>query len=159
MKTLIAKILIIVGIAGSLAACSSNDDWEALPTPITDFLSEYFPLQAVSSCGESDGVWHVKLRNSVAITFDDRYKWTSINGYGNTLPEMLLFDELPPALYAYLQELSLTKEVYSMTRDNFVYHVTLLDSSVTYTISTGVVTPDVPASSAISQLRMKQRKN
>ena len=157
MKTFLAKIMIFLGLIAGSAACSS-ENWETIPKPIADFLTEYFPLQAVSNCGYSDDVWHVKLRNSVALTFDDRYKWTSINGYGNTLPETLLFDELPPALYAYLQELSLTDGVYSVKRDNYVYNITLLDSSVTYTIATGIVTPDVPASSTIAHLRMKQRE-
>ena len=155
MRTLLIKILFLASLVAGATACSS-DTWEDVPGPIADFLTDYFPLQPVDNCGYSDDVWHIKLHNSAALTFDERYKWISVNGYGNTLPPMFLFDELPPALYAYLQELSLTGGVYSVTRDNFNYHVMLLDSSVTYTISTGVVTPDVPASSAIAQLGMKK---
>lgn len=157
MRTLFIKILILLGLATGAASCSS-DTWEDVPGPISSFLSDYFPLQPVSDCGFTDSVWHIKLRNSTALTFDDRYKWVSVNGYGEPLPEMFLFDELPPALYAYLQELSLTNGVYSVTRDSYTYNVLLLDSSVTYTITTGIVSPDMPASSAKAQLGMKKRE-
>lgn len=151
MKRFTTYITLILTILFVTPGCTSND-WEDVPTPIAQFLSQYFPLQAVSQCTETDGVYHVKLRNSMSLLFGSNYKWTSINGYGETLPETLLFDELPPALYNYLQELSLTNDVYSVTRDAFTYNITLLDSSITYTIATGIVTPDQPVSTAIAQL-------
>lgn len=154
MKRFITYITFIASLLFVLPGCSSSE-WEDVPTPIAQFLSEYFPLQAVSQCSEVDDVYHVKLRNSTSLIFGSNYKWTSINGYGNPLPETLLFDQMPPALYNYLQELSLTDQVYSATRDHFTYNITLLDSSITYTIATGIVTPDIPVSTAIAQLSMQ----
>ncbi len=136
-------------LSTAITGCASNDR-ENVPGPVAQFLSEYFPLQAVTECSYDDNTYHVKLRNSFSLIFDDRYHWISINGYGNTLPEMFLFDELPPALYNYLQELSLTTQVYAVTHDRFVYHAMLLDSSITYTIATGIVTPDKPTSTPLS---------
>ena len=145
MRHLFADIILYAILLALPSACASND-WEDVPGPVARFLSQYFPLQAVTQCSYQNDIYHVKLRNSAALTFDDRYKWTSVNGYGNTLPEMFLFDQLPPALYNYLQELSFTTQVYAVTRDSFVYNVMLPDHSVTYTIATGIVTPDKPAS-------------
>lgn len=138
MKTLLVKIALIATILFFFIGCGS-DEIESVPKPIATFLSEYFPLQPVSQYGFDGNTYHVKLRNSSALTFDNTYKWVSVNGYGNTLPEIFLFDELPPALYAYLQDISLTNEVYSVTRDGVTYNVMLLDHSVTYIIATGEV--------------------
>lgn len=154
MKNILTHITIILSLVIGATACSSSD-WDELPAPIATFVNEYFPAQEVSQYRQDGDTYHVKLHNSVALTFDARYSWTSVNGYGNTLPQMFLFDQMPPALYAYLQELSLTDQVYSVKRDSFTYNVSLLDSSVTYTIDTGIVTPDnTPSTSAIAQLRM-----
>lgn len=138
--TIIIPILIAVA-AWAMPGCSSTQ-WDDVPQPITSFLDEYFPEQAVADYRYDGSTYHIKLRNSAALTFNEQYAWTSVNGYGNTLPEMFLFDQLPPALYAYLQELSLTDQVYSVTRDNIDYNVVLLDSSVRYNIDTSVVTPE-----------------
>ncbi len=147
MRHLFTNMILCVILLTIKSGCASND-WENVPGPVAQFLSQYFPLQAVTQCNYQNDTYHVKLRNSSALTFDDRYKWTSVNGYGNTLPEMFLFDQLPPALYNYLQELSFTTQVYAVTRDSIVYNVMLSDHSVTYTIATGVVTPDKPESTS-----------
>lgn len=158
MKKHITRFIIFLSVIVGATACESND-WADVPQPVARFLNEYFPLQNVSECTHTEDGYHVKLHNSIALTFDQDYSWTSVNGYGNTLPEMFLFDQLPPALYAYLQDLSLTNQVYSVTRDKFDYKVALLDYSVTYSIDSGTVTPDKPNdSTAISQLRMMQGK-
>lgn len=140
IHTIIAPFILAI-VAFMLPRCSSTE-WDDVPQPITSFLNEYFPEQAVSDYRYDGSTYHVKLRNSAALTFDENYSWTSVNGYGNILPEIFLFDQLPPALYSYLQELSLTNQVYSVTRDNIDYRVLLLDSSVTYDIDTGIVTTD-----------------
>lgn len=145
-----------LGLVLSATACEKSE-WNNVPEPISRFLTEYFPLQNISQYTITETGYHVKLHNSVALTFDSDCSWTSINGYGNTLPEMFLFDQLPPALYAYLQELSLTGQVYSVTRNKIDYTVALLDYSVTYSIETGDITPDKPTeSTTIAQLGMMQ---
>ncbi|MDE7473060.1 MAG: hypothetical protein K2M68_05680 [Muribaculaceae bacterium] len=156
MKKHITRFLIFLSVILGTTACESND-WADVPSPVASFLHEYFPLQNVSECNHTEDGYHVKLHNSVAITFDRDYSWTSVNGYGNTLPEMFLFDQLPPAMYAYLQDLSLTRQVYSVTRDKFDYKVALLDYSVTYSIDRGTVTPDnTDNSTTVSELGMMQ---
>lgn len=158
MKKHITRLILFLSVILGVTACESTD-WADVPEPVAKFINEYFPLQNVSECTHTDTGYHVKLHNSAALTFDTDYKWTSVNGYGNTLPEMFLFDQLPPALYAYLQDLSLTGQVYSVTRDKFDYKVALLDYSVTYDIDSGTVTPDRPdESTAVAQLSMMQRE-
>lgn len=120
-------------------SCSGNDEWNQLPEPIAEFISQYFPQEGVSSTGYNGTTYHVKLKNSAGLSFDNAYKWVSINGYGSTLPAILLFDQLPPALYEYLQENEYTEQVYSVTRDASAYTISLANSIVTYNISTGKV--------------------
>ena len=53
------------------------------------------------------------------------------------LPQVMLFDQLPPRLYAYLQDSQQLDSVFGMERDSKRYVLTLLDSTLTYDISTG----------------------
>ncbi|MDE6081040.1 MAG: PepSY-like domain-containing protein [Muribaculaceae bacterium] len=91
----------------------------------------------------------VRLRNSVMLTFDKQNNWQSVNGYGSTLPQMFLFDQLPPALYQYLQEMESVNGVYGVVRDSRLYRVELKNQSLLYNISDGSIT--IPANPA--QLR------
>ncbi len=52
----------------------------------------------------------------------------------------MLFDQLPPKLYDYLQETEQLNSVFSMERDKDYYTLTLLDSMLRYTIATGAMT-------------------
>jgi hypothetical protein len=74
------------------------------------------------------------------MTFNSSYSWTNINGYGSALPQVLLFDQTPPALYQYLQATECLDEVYDMSRDTINYYLTLLNSSITYNISSEQIT-------------------
>lgn len=73
------------------------------------------------------------------MIFDSSYAWSSIDGEGATLPQVLLFDELPPALYQYLEETESLNSVYRLDRDARQYEVGLFDSALTYTIATGEI--------------------
>ncbi len=142
MKRFIKSVLyitaILIGVT-AMQSCDSDTAWDEVPTPITEFLSQYFPGQGVSDYGSSDNVYHVKLRNSAALSFDSNYSWISVNGYGETLPTVFLFDQLPPALYEYIQGIDSLDDVYSVSRDARHYTVSLLDNSLIYTIATDSV--------------------
>lgn len=122
------------------AGCNSNSTWDELPSEISQFISRYFPEQGVSDFGESDGIYHVKIRGGAALSFNREYQWTTINGYGSTLPQMLLFDQLPPALYEYIQSLGALEQVYSLHRDPSSISVSLLSSTLTYDRRTARIT-------------------
>lgn len=140
MKRPIINILLSLIAAVALVACHSNDLWDSLPEPIARFVSQYFPNTAVSDYSATDGNYHVKLSGAPSLTFDSNYEWTDINGRGNTLPEVLLFDRLPPALYNYLSETERLDRVYSMSRDAHTYTVVTSDTTLSYNIDTGRIT-------------------
>ncbi|MDE6084922.1 MAG: hypothetical protein K2G40_00775 [Muribaculaceae bacterium] len=140
MKTFITSIVLFLSAMAGLTACTSDNDYNnEVPQPVQEFLSEYFPGQDVSGYSNNGDTYRVKLKNSCAISFDSHYKWITVNGYGATLPEIFIFDQMPPALYSYLQELDVVADVYSVTRDDSTYTVNLLDSTVIYDINTGMV--------------------
>lgn len=136
-RILIYAILIFT--VTTLPSCHSAE-WGDVPSEITEFLSKYFPEQEISDFGSTDDGYHVRLKNSVAVTFNNNCAWLSVNGYGETLPQMFLFDELPPVLYAHLQELEELNNVYAVSRDTKSYFVRLLDSDLNYTISNDEIT-------------------
>lgn len=136
MKTLLSFLTCILVMTTSVS-CSHNSDWVELPLPIAEFVSRYFPGQGVEDYGQTNDVYHVRLRNSAALSFNANYSWITVNGYGGTLPEMFLFDQLPPALYEYIQGISRLNFVYSVHRDKTTYSVNMLDNAVVYNIRTG----------------------
>ncbi len=141
MKNPVNSLLIVLlGAILVFGACSS-DALEDTPTAVSRFITQYFPNQRVKSYTEtSDGGHKAVLDNSATIIFDDDNKWIEIDGEGSTLPEVLLYDQLPPELYSYLQATEQTGGVYAVTRDNFYYKLTMIDTVITYTISTGSIT-------------------
>lgn len=135
------RFLILISLlAGICFQSCHNSVWDEMPAPIVEFVSRYFPEQDVAEYGSTDDGYHVRLRNSAAITFNNSYRWMSINGYGGTLPQMLLFDELPPALYEHLQAIEELNNVYAVSRDTRNYFVRLLDSDLNYNIATDEIT-------------------
>lgn len=131
--------------ACSLGSCKNNDDYNALPGKIADFVSRYFPGQRVASYTHSGVNYHVRIDNGPGLTFGENYGWTAIDGYGMPLPQVMLFDQLPPRLYAYLQDSQQLDSVFGMERDSKRYVLTLLDSTLTYDISTGELSGTPPS--------------
>lgn len=124
--------------------CSSTE-WEELPDPIAEFVAQYFPGDGVEHYGNSDGTYYVELKGSAGMSFDSNYSWITVNGRGMPLPQVFLFDQLPPALYEYVQEAESVNAVYSVSRSSRTYDVTLADSNLTYDILTKEVKQEYPA--------------
>ena len=70
-----------------------------LPDDISSFSSQYFPGQRVSDYSESDDGKRMELANGATIIFNDDNDWVTIDGNGSRLPEVLVCDQLPPALF------------------------------------------------------------
>ncbi len=121
----------------------SDTIWDDLPSQVSDFISRYYPGQTISSEEWRGDVYHVKMKSGETMAFDKNLSWLSINGYGATLPQMFLFDELPPALYEYLQSTESLASVYRVERDSHEYLVELLNSTVIYNIKNGSITVPV----------------
>lgn len=137
---------LIFGLIITIFSCSDSL-WDDLPEPVSNFITKYFPGQAIESEGWNDDstIYTVKLRGSDMITFDKILSWRSVNGRGGTVPQMFLFDELPPALYEYLQAMETLKDVYRVERTDSSITVELLASTVIYDLKNGKIT--VPDSS------------
>nr|MBD5376867.1 hypothetical protein [Bacteroides sp.] len=122
-----------------LGGCSSNL-WDEMPSPISSFISQYFPGQSLSGFSDTpDGGHRVDLTNGASVTFDINDSWTILDGNGKTLPEVAIYDLLPPALYEYLEEMGATDGVYKMSRTSSVYIVTLVDTYLTYDVDSGAI--------------------
>lgn len=134
--TILAPLLVAILIIG---ACS-NSVWDELPSAISSFISEYFPGMGVSSYSEDEDSYRVQVRNGASLIFDKEYHWTEVEGNGVPLPEVFMYDQLPPALYNYLQGIEQQAGVYGVKRDKDYYKLTMHDTVITYDISTGKIT-------------------
>ena len=134
--TLAAAILCMAA-----TACSNNDNlYDSLPKEIGDFVSQYFSGYGIENYSHSGSTYHVRLKNGPGLTFGADQRWEAINGYGMPLPQVLVYNELPPALFSYLQETENTENVFAMERDGFTYTTVLLDQTLYYDIATDVIT-------------------
>ena len=139
--------LMLVLLSGVLASCSEDGvDLSDLPEQVSSFVSKYYPGVEVDRWVNSSGKSTVYLRNSATIVFGNTAdkSWISIDGNGGTLPQMLVYDQTPTALYRYIEENNAVNGVYSMTRDSKEYKVVLLNSRVTYDIASGKVSQNFP---------------
>lgn len=137
----------LVLMSATFASCSDDGvDTSNLPEQISSFISKYYPGVEVDRWVNASGKATIYLRNSATIVFDNTEdkNWASIDGNGGTLPQMLVYDQTPAALYRYIEENNAVNGVYSMSRNSKEYKVVLLNSRVTYDIATGKVTQNYP---------------
>ena len=140
MKHILKYIWVILAVI--LTNCSNGNLYDEMPSEIQTFISQYFPNAPLESFTSSDNTYTVTLKSSATLTFDSDCKWIKLNGNGSTLPQVLLFDDFPPALYEYLQETENTNNVYVAARNPKIYTVELHDYTITYDIATGEITGD-----------------
>lgn len=129
----------ILGVLLALGACSTNL-WDELPQQISAFISQYFPGVGIKSYKDTDTDFRVNIDNGASLVFDKEYQWTEIDGNGARLPEVLVYDQLPPAFFNYLQGINAQNNVFMLMRDSHFYKVTTSDTVITYTIATGKIT-------------------
>lgn len=119
------------------SGCSHVELWNELSPGAAGFITEYYPSSELVSVTKSGGTIHVRIDNGPGLTFTDDGEWISVDGYGLPLPQVMLFDQLPPRMYAYLQETEQLNDVFRMSRDKEIYTVSLLKSDLTYNTDTG----------------------
>ncbi len=129
-------LIITVFVGG----CHNAELWDEMPEEISQFITRYFPGSQLEDYGHGNDSYHVRLDNGPGLTFDNEFAWTAINGYGMPLPQVLLFDRLPPRMYNYIQETEQLNGVFAISRDNITYTATLIDNTITYNIRTGTLT-------------------
>lgn len=135
------KLFAVLLIFALFTACKDSE-YTALPDKIASFVTQYFPGYSVDSYSNTGSLYHVRLKNGPGLTFNHDQDWISINGYGLTLPQVLLFDQLPPDLYVYLEETENTENIFSVERDGFAYTLVLLNETIKYDIATSKITVD-----------------
>ncbi|MDO4319206.1 MAG: PepSY-like domain-containing protein [Bacteroidales bacterium] len=135
MKHIYSLIFILFAC---LTSCQDSDNYRSLADPVATFVSQYWPNADIESYTHpTSGSYIVIIKNGPKIVFDSSMSWTEIDGNGMPLPQVLLYDQLPSPLYRYLEETENTSSVFMLERTPRQYSVTLLNSSLTYDISTG----------------------
>ncbi len=130
----------VIALVTVLAGCSNNDLYDEMPRQIQMFISQYFPNSSLESFVSTDRTYRAIIKDGPGMTFNADCKWISVNGYGEVLPQVLLYDQLPPDLYQYLQETENTHNTFSISRNGDSYTVALLDYTLSYDIATGRIT-------------------
>ncbi len=132
--------LVLAILVLPMAACEEDGYLDELPKKIATFVTQHYPGVEVKEYTVTVDTYHVRLAGGPGLTFDKDCNWLAVNGYGEALPQVMLFDNLPPALYEYLQTGSLTSEVLSMERTSRLYTLVLVDTTIYYDIDTGKIT-------------------
>lgn len=142
----ISLIIVVSGVA--LCGCPSNV-WNELPDNISSFIARYYPGQGVSDYTVTDDGSRVEMSNGAILVFDSKDNWTTIDGNGSRLPEVLAYDQLPPALFQYLKETGNADASYKIERTSSTYIITLEDTYITYDVDSSTVTyPTAPQASS-----------
>lgn len=140
MKKFYLCSFILVCILCICASCSENDSlYNDMPAPIRSFIAKYYPNTAVESYDHTASNYVVRLKNSGGITFNSAYEWESVNGYGERLSQVFLYDQLPPALYSYIQETERLDDVMFVERSPRMYTLGMVDNLITYNVETDAI--------------------
>lgn len=144
MKRNSLTAILLLAIIIFMGACGEGNAYDELPKPIAEFVSQYFPFGEVEEYNVAkDGSSTVYIRNGSTLSFDAECDWTDINGNGSVLPADFLYDQLPPALYNYIESLEFTNNVYRVSRSADVVKVEFKDTYVQYDDATKTITyPD-----------------
>jgi hypothetical protein len=129
------KLLLIAICACLLQSCTNDDIPGQVPSEISQFIAQYYPSYSYESYQKTSSAYTIKLKSGPCLIFNSKQKWTEVNGNGETLTQYFLFDQLPPAVYEYLQETENLGNVYAVTRSTTEYSISLFDSVLTYEIS------------------------
>lgn len=139
MKKTLAIFAILMTVA--LTACQNNV-FDDMPQKIQDFVSQYYPDSKISNYFYNGKTYTVDVTGGPTLIFDSQQSWTSINGNGMPVPDMLLYDQIPTPLYEYLQQTSALGKVFAVQRDDKQYTLQLLSIKLTYDIATAKITTE-----------------
>lgn len=139
-RRIIPLVLSLSVLSAAILSACGEDVWDQLPAGVSQFLAQYFPGVGISSYSSSSAAYSVELRNDASLRFGSDLKWTEIDGNGSPLPQDLIYDQMPEAVYTYLEQGELTSGVFAVRRDAECYLITLHDSLIRYDIATRKIT-------------------
>lgn len=129
----------------SVTSCGDSE-LDELPSRIQNFITTYYPNASVESVSEISSGYVARIRNGATLTFDSESNWVDINGNGELIPSVLLYDQLPTKLYEYLLTMEKLNGVYRLQRNDKEIIVTLHDTYLTYDRATETIRyPSVPS--------------
>ena len=132
------------GIFGILAvlmlmACS-HTIWDDLPSPIAQFISQYYPGSTISSFNHSGDNYYVTVKDGPTMVFNDDCRWTLINGNGVAIPSIFFYNELPD-IYEYLEPREEAGQVLIVENYPRSVMLTFSDHRIEYIKETGEFRP------------------
>lgn len=128
-------ILLSMLFVSAVTGCKGADLWDAMPAEISAFIDLYYPNSEIDAYTKSDKGYSVRLDDGPGFAFDSERNWTSIDGYGMPLKEILIYDLTPAPLYRYLETIDATAGVFVLARDAREYRLKLLEDSLAYDIA------------------------
>lgn len=136
-------VLLAAIFLSSLSSCGPSP-WDDMPASVSNFVDKYFNEGTISEATQTDNGFVVVIKNGAQIIFDSEDQWISVDGRGETLPQMLLTDQLPAKVVDYLRAMELLDGVYKIQRYGGKLTVNLADSYFTYDYATDTLTyPEV----------------
>ncbi|MCM1029695.1 MAG: hypothetical protein NC342_08690 [Pseudoflavonifractor sp.] len=141
--------MLLIALALIIGGCS-HSPYDDMPGPVASFIDTYFDDGSIAEAVATDGGgFVVTIKNGAQIVFDASNAWADINGRGETLPAMLITDQLPERVVEYLTSMELVTGVYRLNRSWHNLRVELADSYFTYDDQTGDLTyPEVAGKAA-----------
>ncbi len=136
----IGAATVVAVVLALMPSCDHSDLWDELPSEITEFINQYFPDSELQAVSHTASGYHVRIDDGPGMTFGTDLQWLAVDGYGMPLPQVLLFDKLPPVVYDYIQGTAQLDEVFSISRDHGKYTIALLDTDLYYDTATGQLT-------------------
>lgn len=118
-----------------LIACGDTL-WDELPSPISTFITTYYPNSGISDYEEENATYYVKIKNGASLVFDSNYDWIQINGNGVPIPPIFIFNEMPK-IYQYLEARELTSDLMEAKNEPRTILLTFTDFRLEYIKETG----------------------
>lgn len=118
-------------------ACSDSL-WNELPSPISTFITTYYPNSSISSYDEKTDEYYVTIKNGASLVFNSNYDWIEINGNGVPIPQIFIFNEMPK-IFQYLEARELTSDLMEAVNEPRTIILTFTDFRLEYIKETGEI--------------------
>lgn len=118
-----------------LIACGDTL-WDELPSPISTFITTYYPNSGISNYKEKDDNYYVTIKNGASLVFDNNFNWIQINGNGVPIPQIFIFNEMQK-IYQYLEARELTSDLMEAKNEPRTILLTFTDFRLEYIKETG----------------------